>query len=132
MTRYGKPGSDGTSAYQIARAGGYGGTQTQRLASLRAADGKSAAALLGTVTITQTATVALTAGIRRVIITVLAALGMAAGDPIVLAPTKAIDGDAIHEAIAVSTTSINIGISAPVLTIGANFSIQTKLFRLNT
>lgn len=134
----GKEGLDGASAYQIARAGGYGGTQTQWLASLRAtdgkngADGKSAAALLGTVSITQTATVALTAGIRRVAITVPASLGLAAGDPITLAPTKAIDGYAIHDAIAVSATSINVGISAPLLAIGGTFSIPAKLFRLNT
>ncbi len=131
-------GPAGDSAYQIARSAGYGGTQTQWLASLRATDGKngtdgkSAAALIGTVTITQTATVALVAGIRRMVIAVPASLGLAAGDPIILAPTKAIDGYAIHDAIAVSGTSINVGISAPLLAIGGTFSIPAKLFRLNT
>lgn len=140
----GLSGSDGASAYQIARAAGYGGTQTQWLASLRATDGrngtdgkngvdgKNAATMLGTVTIAQTATVALTAGIRRVVITVPASLGLTAGDPIVLASTKAIDGYAIHDAIAVSATSINVGISAPLLAIGASFSIPARLFRFNT
>ncbi|KQN33625.1 hypothetical protein [Sphingomonas sp. Leaf38] len=134
----GKDGTDGASAYQIARAAGYGGTLTQWLASLRAtdgkngADGKSAAALLGTVTIGQTATVALTAGIRRVVITVPASFGLGAGDPIILVPAKALDGYAIHDAVAVTSTTINVGISAPVLAIGASFSIATKLFRLNT
>lgn len=125
-------GPSGESAYQIARAAGYGGTQKEWLASLRATDGKSAAALLGTVTIAQTATVALTAGIRRVVIGVPASLGLAAGDPIALAPTKAIDGYAIHDAIAVSATSINVGITAPLLSIGGSFSIPAKLFRFNT
>ncbi|MES3152947.1 hypothetical protein [Sphingomonas faeni] len=137
----GSNGIDGASAYQIARAAGYGGTQTQWLASLRATDGKdgkngldgkSAAALLGTVTIGQTATVALTAGVRRLVITVPTSMGLAAGDPLALAPTKAIDGYAIHDAIAVSSTSINVGLTAPLLAIGASFSIPAKLFRLNT
>lgn len=134
----GQAGRDGASAYQIARAAGYGGTQTQWLASLRAtdgkngADGKSAASMLGTVTISQNATVALAAGIRRVAITVPSGVGLAAGDPIFLAPTKAIDGYAVHDAIAVSATSINVGLTAPLLAIGASFSIPAKLFRLNT
>lgn len=38
----GAPGKDGASAYQIARAGGYGGTEAQWLASLVGASGKSA------------------------------------------------------------------------------------------
>ena len=125
-------GQAGASAYQIARAAGYGGTQTQWLASLRAVDGKNAASLLGTITITQTATVALTAGVRRVVITVPASYGLAAGDAIVLTPTRAIDGYAVHGAVAVSATSINVAVSAPLLAIGGSFSIPAKLFRLNT
>ena len=129
-------GPAGQSAYQVARSLGYGGTATQWLATLHGADGKDgkngrdAAALLGTLAITQTATVALSAGVRRVPVTVPTSMGLAAGDAIVVAPTKAIEGYAIHDAVVVSPTSINVGITAPLLAIGASFSIPAKLFRL--
>lgn len=43
-------GATGKSAYQVARDNGYGGTETQWLASLKAADGISPAMSIGTVT----------------------------------------------------------------------------------
>jgi hypothetical protein len=43
-------GASGKSAYQLARDGGYGGTETQWLASLKAADGVSPVLSIGTVT----------------------------------------------------------------------------------
>lgn len=123
-------GADGMSAYEVARAAGFTGTAAQWLASLK---GKDASAYLGTVTIAQTATVAIAAGVRRLTIAVPAGMGLATGDSIMLAPTKMIDGYAIHDAVAVSATSINVGISGPLLAIGSAMpSIPCKLFRFNT
>lgn len=118
-------GDDGASAYQIARDLGYGG----RLASLK---GKDAAGYVGTVNIDQTATAVIAAGVRRLVVPIPASLGIAAGDPIALAPTKAIEGYAIHDAVAVSATAINVGLTAPLLAVGASFSIPCKLFRFTT
>lgn len=52
-------GGEGKSAYQIARESGYGGTQMQWLASLKGAD---ATTLLGTITISERAVIAISAG----------------------------------------------------------------------
>jgi hypothetical protein len=122
-------GAPGQSAYDLAREQGYAGTKAQWLASLR---GVPASALLGTVTIGQKATVAVAAGPRRLLITVPATLGLVAGDSLTLCPTQAVDGYIIGDAVAVSATSLSVGLSGPLLAIGASFSISCKLFRLNT
>lgn len=123
-------GADGVSAYQLARQQGYGGTATQWLASLKGADGKNASALLGTITIGQTATVAITAGVRRVTVAIPASLGVKAGDALMFCPTTAIAGYAFHDTVAVSATSLSIGMTGPLLAIGANWSINGQLLRL--
>lgn len=125
-------GAAGASAYDLARAGGYGGTQTAWLASLKGAAGKDASAYLGTITIGQTATVVIQAGVRRLAVTIPTSLGVAAGDSLYLAPTKAIDGYALHDVVAVSPTALSVGLTAPLLAIGASFAIPAKLFRFNT
>lgn len=153
----GKDGTDGASAYQLARANGYGGTQTQWLASLVGAaglsaydvakaagfagtqaqwlsslKGKDASAYLGTIAVGQTATVAIAAGPRRLALSISADLGVAAGDPLYLAPTQALAAYVIHDVVAVSSTQLSIGLTGPLLAIGASFSISCKLFRLTS
>lgn len=125
-------GIDGGSAYQLARQQGYGGTLAAWLASLNGAAGKNASAMLGSVTIAQTATVAISAGTRRMVVTIPAGWGVVAGDPLVALPTAAIAGYAVHDVVAVSATSLSIGITAPLLAIGASFSIPCRIARLNT
>jgi hypothetical protein len=125
-------GAAGASAYDLARAAGYGGTQTAWLASLKGAAGKDASAYLGTITIGQTATVVIQAGIRRLVVAIPAALGVSAGDSLYLAPTKAIDGYALHDVVVISPTALSVGLTAPLLAIGASFAIPAKLFRFNT
>ncbi len=122
-------GAAGLSAYEIARELGYGGTKSQWLASL---NGKNASAILGSVTITQTATVAISAGTRRMVVTIPAGWGVVAGDPLIALPSTAVAGYAVHDVVAVSPTSLSIGITAPLLAIGASFSIPCRIARLNT
>ncbi len=122
-------GAAGLSAYEIARELGYGGTKTQWLASL---NGRNASAILGSITIAQTATVAISAGTRRMVVTIPASWGVVAGDPLVALPSAAIVGYAVHDVVAVSATSLSIGITAPLLVIGASFSIPCRIARLNT
>ncbi|MBD8549492.1 hypothetical protein [Sphingomonas sp. CFBP 8764] len=122
-------GAAGLSAYEIAREMGYGGTKTQWLASL---NGKNASAILGPVTIAQTATVAISAGTRRMVVTIPASWGVVAGDPLIALPSITVAGYAVHDVVAVSATSLSIGITAPLLAIGASFSIPCRIARLNT
>jgi hypothetical protein len=89
------------------------------------------AVLLGTVAIVQTAAIALSAGIRQVSVTVPASLGLKAEDPVILLPTALLAGYAVHNAIAVSDTRIDVAITAPLLALGAAFSLPCRLYRLN-
>lgn len=89
------------------------------------------ATLLGTVTISQTATVALAAGLRTVGVSIPAALKLKAGEPILIIPTGRVLGYAIHDAVAVSSTLISVTMTAPLLAIGASYSLPCKLIRLN-
>lgn len=124
-------GAVGASAYDIARDLGYGGTKTQWLASLNGSPGKNASAILGTVNLTQTAAVAISASTRRLTVTIPSDWGVTAGDPLMALPSVAIAGYAIHDVVAVSTTSISVGFTAPLLAIGASFTIPLRIARLN-
>ena len=140
----GTNGVDGQSAYDIARSLGYGGTKTQWLAALIGAagkdgkdgangtDGRNASALLGTVNLTQTATAAISAGTRRLVLTIPTTWAVVAGDPLMALPSVAIAGYAVHDVVAVSPTSISVGFTAPLLAIGASFTIPLRIARLNT
>jgi len=139
----GTNGIDGQSAYDIAKSLGYSGTKAQFIASLVGAggkdgkdgsngsDGRSASALLGTVNLGQTATVAISAGTRRLPITIPAGWGVVAGDALMALPSATIAGYAIHDVVAVSPTSISVGFTAPLLAIGASFTIPLRIARLN-
>lgn len=123
-------GAPGASAFDIARVAGFTGTQAQWLAGLK---GRDASAYLGVVTIGQTATVAVTvtAGARRVLITIPASMGVAAGDSLYLAPTQALPGYVISDVVAVDATTLSVGLTGPALAIGTSYKISCKLFRLN-
>lgn len=125
-------GAAGASAYDIARELGCGGTKTQWLASLNGAAGKNASAILGTTTIAQTAVAAISGGTRRIVVTIPANWGVVSGDPLMALPSAAIPGYAVHDVVALSATSLSIGLTAPVLAIGASFSIPCRIARLNT
>lgn len=122
-------GPAGLSAYEAAVDAGFKGTDAQWMASLK---GASAGGFLGKVAVVQKATVAIVAGPRRVLLTIPAAWGIAAGDPLMIAPEQALPGYVLHDVAALSATSLSIGLTGPALAIGAEFSISCKLFRLNT
>ncbi len=124
-------GAAGLSAYEVARELGYGGTKTQWLASLNGAPGKNATAILGTVNLAQTATVAISAGTRRLAIPIPASWSVVAGDALMALPSATVAGYAIHDVVAVSPTSISVGFTAPLLAIGASFTIRLRIARLN-
>lgn len=125
-------GATGKSAYQLARDNGYGGTLTQWLASLVGAPGKDATTLLGTVTLTEAAAlVAISAGTRRVTITTPAAWGVKVGDDLIVNPIAVPAGYATHDVTVTGPNTITVGLTAPLLAIGASYSIPCRLRRLN-
>ncbi len=125
-------GAAGKSAYQLARDNGYGGTVTQWLASLVGAPGKDATTLLGTVTLTETAAlVAISAGTRRLTITTPAAWGVKVGDDLTVSPVSVPAGYATHDVTVTGPNTISVGLTAPLLAIGATYSITCRLRRLS-
>lgn len=124
-------GADGASAYELARAGGYGGTATQWLAGLKGADGKNASALLGSVTIAETAIIAIAAGVRRRPVTIPVALGAKPGDALLIVPkAPPPPGFVVQGVWASATTTLSVDLTVPPITIGGSYSIDCWLFRL--
>jgi len=125
-------GAAGKSAYQLARDSGYGGTLTQWLASLAGTPGKDATTLLGVVTLTETAaTVAISAGTRRLTIATPAAWGVKVGDDLVVSPVSVPGGYATHDVTVTGPNTITVGLTAPLLAIGAKYSIECRVRRFN-
>lgn len=89
------------------------------------------ASLLGIITIAQTATVALAAGMRTIGVTVPAKMGLKVGEPIIAVPTTRVLGYAVHDAVAVSSTLVSVTMTAPALAIGQKYELPHKLIRLN-
>ena len=155
----GKDGDAGLSAYQLARQQGYGGTLTQWLASLNGKDGANgkdglagtagkdgtnglngsagkdgapATTLLGTLTISESATVAISAGLRRVTVTTPSAWGVAVGqDLIISAVSLPSAAYALHDVVVTGANTISVGITTPAIALLASYSIQCRVRRLN-
>ncbi|MFC3579136.1 hypothetical protein [Sphingomonas hylomeconis] len=111
--------------------GAKGDTGAKGAAGDVGAAGAPGATMLGTVTVTQTAAVALSAGIRSVTLMVPTGLGVKAGDNILLFPTGALPaGYALHNAIATAANTLVVYFTAPLLAIGASFSIPCRVMRI--
>ena len=88
-----------------------------------------AATALADITITQTATAAIAAGVRTVTV---AAPGVKAGDALVALPTATVPaGYLVGQAFASAADKVKISLLAPMLAIGARYSIPCRLIRLN-
>ena len=99
------------------------------LESLTGARGPSSLVQLPNVTITQTAAVAIQAGVRTV--TIANITGVKAGDALLLIPVTDLPaGYAIHNAWSTADGSIKVTLSAPLLAIGASYSITCRLVAL--
>lgn len=81
---------------------------------------------LGTVTIAQTAVLAIAAGIRA--ITITGVTGLLAGDVVILTPTTSLPiGYGFHNAVAIADGTLQVTLSGPLLAIGASYSIQATV-----
>lgn len=95
------------------------------------AAGPSALVPLPNITIAQTAAVAIAAGVRTVRIAGIT--GLLANDLVLLSPQASGGnstlpaGYAIHSAVAVANGTLEVSLTAPLLAIGASYSIVCKL-----
>jgi hypothetical protein len=89
--------------------------------------------LLGTITISETAVIAIQAGIRRVTITTPAGWGVKTGQNLLIFPVSVPSGAyATHDVIPTANNTISVAVGAPLLSVGASYSIQCRLVRINT
>lgn len=88
--------------------------------------------LVGTLTVSQNAVIAIGAGWRKVTVTASSGLGLATGQSIILLPNATLtDGYSIAtNAYVASTTSVEIMVYAPLLAIGASYSFVMKIISL--
>jgi len=129
-------GPAGKSAYEVATAAGFSGTVAQWLASLvglKGDTGPSGATLLGTVTITETAAIAIAAGVRKVNVAIPSAMGVVVGGNYLLFPVGATPaGYAIADVVATAGNVLQVTMTVPLITLGASYSIPCRLVRINT
>lgn len=93
------------------------------------ATGPSPKVSLGTLTVTQTALVAITAGVRT--LTFTGVTGSLAGDDLLLFPTSALPaGYAIHNVRCPTNGTVEVTMTGPLLALGASFSIPCRLVAL--
>lgn len=91
--------------------------------------GPSSKVSLGTLTVTQTALVAITAGVRT--ITFTGVTGSLAGDDLLLFPASALPaGYAIHNVRCPVNGTVEVTMTGPLLALGASFSIPCRLVAL--
>lgn len=93
--------------------------------------GDPAGTFVGNITVAETAILAITAGARRVTVTTPASYGVAPGQNLVVFPVSVPNGQyATHDVIATAANTLSVGVSAPLLAIGASYSIQCRLVRI--
>lgn len=100
-------------------------------APLKGDAGVSATSLLGTVTLGETALVVISAGTRRLSVTVPSGWGLAVGQDIAVFPQTVPAGYATHDAYVVNATTISVGLTSPLIALGASYSITCRVRRFN-
>lgn len=84
--------------------------------------------VVGTVTLSESALVVISAGIRILTFTIS---GVVAGEPLLASPNIAMPaGYAVHTAIATAANTVQVTLSIPALAIGASYSIPCKIIAL--
>lgn len=114
-------------------AGIAGITGTQGPTGPAGAPATNPATLLGTITISETAMVAITAGARRVTVATPSAWGVSTGQNLLIFPVSVPSGAyATHDVIPTAANTLSVGVTAPLLMVNASYSIQCRLVRINT
>ena len=131
-------GPAGKSAYEVAVAAGFTGTQAEWLASLKGAKGDTGTTVVGQVTIGQTAVVAIALGIREVTGALAGAVVGAryaayavsyrlnGGSSVAGRPS----GYALVDCVCNTAGQITISLNAPLLAIGSSYAITCDIVRV--
>lgn len=102
------------------------------MASLKGSAGKDATTLLGEITLSEKALVAINAGLRRLTVTTPSAWGVAPGqDLLIHAVSLPSAAYALHDVIVTAVNTISVGITTPALALLSSYSITARLRRLN-
>lgn len=135
-------GPRGLSAFEVAQAAGFTGTAAEWLASLKGGKGDTGpagATLIGTVTLGQTATIAIALGIREV---TAALTGVVKGGRYIAfcdsyklnggpSVTGRPSGYAIVDCVCNIDGQITLSINAPLLAIGSSYALTCSIVRIN-
>lgn len=113
-------------------AGPKGDTGDQGPIGLTGAPGAAAtnpATLLGTVNVTETAVVAIAAGVRKVTVTVS---GVVVGGNYLLFPTGSTPaGYALADVVATGANTLQVTITVPLIVLGGSYTIPCRVVRIN-
>jgi hypothetical protein len=91
--------------------------------------GTNAITLIGTAAVAETATIAISAGVRAVTVNVP---GVVVGGAYQVVATSAPPaGYALHDAFPSSANTLKVNVTAPLLAIGASYSIPIKVYQLS-
>lgn len=128
----GDTGSQGTQGIQgvSGNDGAAGATGAKGADGATGATGPVGSTALGTVTLAQTAGIAISAGIRTL---TYSFTGVGIGDKIILVSASSggiPDGYAVHDAWVSATNTIKVNLSAPLLAIGASYSFPMTVMKL--
>lgn len=94
--------------------------------------GDPGSTLLGTLNVSETAVVALTAGTRRVTLTTPSAWGVVSGQSLLIVPVSVpANTYAVHDVAVTGTNTISVGVTAPLVAVGMSYTIPCRIFRLN-
>ena len=110
----GDPGTNGTSGVN-----GTNGTDAAALASL-----------IGTITLSESALVAISAGVRKLTVSIAGTL--TTGNYLVFPTAATPTGYALHDSICSTNGQLTVSLTAPLLAIGASYSITCRVVRINT
>lgn len=124
----GSAGAKGDTGSQGAK----GDTGSQGIQGVKGDTGASGATLLGTITLSETAVIAITAGTRRVTVATPAAWGVTTGQNLLCFPVSVPSGAyATHDVIPTGPNTISVGVTAPLLAVAASYSITCRIVRIN-
>jgi hypothetical protein len=124
----GAPGKDGVNG----APGKDGANGKDGVNGTNGTNGTNGATLLGTITLAETATVAISAGTRRLTLTVPTAWGVVVGQNLLAFPVSVPSlAYATHDVIVTGPNTISVGLTTPLIALLASYSITCRLVRIN-
>lgn len=128
----GPQGAKGDTGAQgpVGATGAQGNTGNTGPQGATGPQGPAVQTLLGTFTLSESAVLAISAGTRRLTVSVPSAWGVAPGQNLICFPNAIPAGYATHDVVATAANTISVGLTAPLLAIGASYTITCRLVRI--